>query len=178
MVFSHVNPDHYEAYTRRGGHVRRIAKRRFGPERSELGWEGHKSFPRPFILVYHYRYYRQPLCGRGESQPDTMRHTLHARRTHNSITHHGPIRTELGQFPAVFSRSFLGGAGDDAVEGSLTLRFVVGADTGAKQNPIRHLVLEMCGWVGDPTMAPSGQNWGSSRPFLSVLFWVRLVAML
>ena len=92
--------------------------------------------------------------------------------------HHGPIRTELGPFPAIFIRSFLGGAGDDAVEGSLTLRFVVGADPSAKNNPIRHLVLEMCVWVGDPTMAPSGQNSGSSWPFSSILFWVGLVAMM
>ena len=92
--------------------------------------------------------------------------------------HHGPIQTELGPFPAVFVRSFLGGAGDDAVEGSLTLRFVVGADSGAKKNPIRHLVLEMWVWVGTPTMAPSGQNSGPSRPFSSVLFWVGLVIML
>ena len=161
-----------------GTPINRNYRRRFGPGRSEPGWEGHESFPRPFILVYHYRYYRQPLCGRGESQPDTIRHTLHAGRTHNSITHHGPIRTELGQFPAVFIRSFLGGAGDDNVEGSLTLRFVVGADSGANKNPIRHLVLEMWVWVGDPTMAPSGQNSGSSRPFSSVLFWVGLVMML
>ena len=35
--------------------------------------------------------------------------------------HHGPIWTELGPFPAVFVRSFLGGAGDHAVEGFFTL---------------------------------------------------------
>ena len=35
--------------------------------------------------------------------------------------HHGPIRTELGQFPAVFVRSFLGGAGGNDVEGFFTL---------------------------------------------------------
>ena len=35
--------------------------------------------------------------------------------------HHGPIRTELGQFLAVFIHSFLGGAGGDDVEGSSTL---------------------------------------------------------